>query len=133
MLYYNIMIFEVQLSQFTIGLVWIYHGLFPKLYHIAPLELSMASALGLPVEQTLLLIKVVGVCEIVFGLIVILFYRNPAIIVVNIIGLLGLMLFVAAYSPSHLINAFNPVTTNLPLVVLSIILFYSSRLEKREG
>jgi uncharacterized membrane protein YphA (DoxX/SURF4 family) len=114
--------FVIQLSRFTIGLVWIYHGIFPKLYHIAPMELSISSSLGLPLEQTLLLIKAVGIGEIVFGSAIILFYRRRWIVLANIAGVVGLVLLVAVYAPDYLIEAFNPVTTNLPLVVLSLIL-----------
>ena len=122
------MLSTTQFSRITIGLVWIYHGVFPKLYHVAPMELSITSSLGLSLDQTLLLIKVAGIGEIVFGFAILLFYRIRFILFANIVGLIGLVLLVAVYTPAYLTEAFNPVTTNLPVVVLSLIL-----LQETEG
>ncbi|TMP27724.1 hypothetical protein CWB99_13605 [Pseudoalteromonas rubra] len=40
----------------------------------------------------------------------------------NIIALVGLLLAVAVLQPVILFEAFNPLTTNLPLIVLSALL-----------
>ncbi|WP_348631086.1 DoxX-like family protein [Pseudoalteromonas sp. KS88] len=37
-------------------------------------------------------------------------------------ALIGLLLFVVALQPQLLIEAFNPVTTNLPIIGLSLVL-----------
>ncbi len=92
------------------------------------MELSITSSLGLSLDQTLLLIKVAGIGEIVFGFAILLFYRIRFILFANIVGLVGLVLLVAVYTPAYLTEAFNPVTTNLPVVVLSLIL-----LQETEG
>ncbi|WP_283235362.1 DoxX-like family protein [Pseudoalteromonas rubra] len=43
-------------------------------------------------------------------------------IYMNIIALVGLLLAVAVLQPVILFEAFNPLTTNLPLIVLSALL-----------
>lgn len=40
----------------------------------------------------------------------------------NIVGLAGLLVFVAVLQPHILIEAFNPVTTNITLIGFSLIL-----------
>ena len=112
----------IQLARYVIGLTWIYHGLFPKLLSIAPLEQAMTGSIGFNEEITYLLIKGAGVGEIIFGIVFILFYRVKAIKILNLAGLIGLLIFAAVLTPYILMEAFNPVTTNIPLILLGYIL-----------
>jgi len=113
----------VQLARYVIGLTWIYHGIFPKLLQIAPLELAMTGSLGFSEEITYLLVKVAGISELIFGLVFICCYRLKVVQLLNIIGLTGLLLFAAIMTPFILLEAFNPVTTNVPLIVLGCFLY----------
>jgi uncharacterized membrane protein YphA (DoxX/SURF4 family) len=113
---------SIQLARFTIGLSWIYHGFFPKLLHIAPLERLMTGTIGFTPAYSDLLTRAAGVGEILFGIVFIVFYRIKAIVWCNVLALAGLLIFVSLMAPVVLIEAFNPVTTNLPLIVLSVIL-----------
>ena len=112
----------VQVTRWAIGLSWIYHGLFPKLINIAPIEQHLANQVGLSVELTFLLIKFAGVVDITFGLIFLIFYKVRTIIYLNILGLVLLLLMVAILDYNYLFEAFNPVTTNIPLIILSLFL-----------
>ena len=105
-----------------IAFSWLYHGIFPKLIHIAPLEKLMTASLGLSDDLSYFVTKSAGVGEVIFGLVFFLFYRNKIIILLNIVGLTGLLVFVALLQPHLLIEAFNPVTTNLTLIAFSFIL-----------
>ncbi|MDC3212805.1 DoxX-like family protein [Pseudoalteromonas distincta] len=62
-----------------------------------------------------------GIAEVIFGLLLIIFYKNKQLVWLNILALIGLLLAVVAVQPQLLIEAFNPVTTNLPLIGLSVI------------
>lgn len=114
-----------QLARYVIGLTWIYHGVFPKLLQVAPLEQAMTASLGFPADISYMLTKVAGILEVLFGLVFICFYRLKAIQVINIIALAALLAFVIVMIPSLLFEAFNPVTTNIPLIVLGIYLLDS--------
>lgn len=117
---------SIQTARFVLGFSWIYHGLFPKLLTIAPLEQAMTAAAGFSDELSYLITKVAGVGEILFGIAIIVFYRYKPILVVNIIALLGLCVYVAIALPNLLIEAFNPVTTNGALIALGYVLIRSS-------
>ena len=112
----------IQIARFIISFSWLYHGIFPKLVHIAPLEKVMTASLGLSNELSYLVTKSAGVGEVIFGVFFFVFYRNKVIVLLNIIGLTGLLGFVALMQPHLLIEAFNPVTTNIGLIGLSLIL-----------
>ena len=120
----------IQLSRYVIGFTWIYHGIFPKLLQIAPLEQAMTGSLGFSDDITYLLVKTAGVAEVIFGMVFICCYRLKIVQLLNIIGLSGLLLFAAIMTPSVLIEAFNPVTTNVPLIVLGYYLLKETKCYK---
>lgn len=117
---------SIQIARFVLGFSWVYHGLFPKLLTVAPLEQAITATAGFSDEISYLITKAAGVGEILFGIAVIVFYRYKPILVVNIVALLGLCLYVAVKLPNLLIEAFNPVTTNGALIALAYVLIRSS-------
>lgn len=116
--------FSVEVARYIIAFSWIYHGLAPKLIKISPLEQLMSSSLGWGEEATYLFIKAAGVGAVMWGLIFFVLYKVRGIIALNIVALLGLLLAVVTLQPQLLIEAFNPVTTNVPLIALSIIVYH---------
>lgn len=123
----------IQFARYVIGLTWIYHGLFPKLLQIAPLEQAMTGSLALSEEITYLLIKIAGVGEILFGVIFIWLYRIRIVQLLNLAGLVGLLVFAAVMTPYILLEAFNPITTNVPLIVLGYFLLQQTSLDHEKN
>ncbi|WP_189399150.1 DoxX-like family protein [Arenicella chitinivorans] len=113
---------SVQIARFILGGSWIYHGLAPKLITVAPIERAMTATLGLDPDTSLLITRLAGVGEVVFGILLIIFYRQVTLIALNIAMLVALLIFVAVQIPAVLFDAFNPVTTNLALIGLSCVL-----------
>lgn len=125
---------SIQIARFIIAFSWLYQGIFPKLVHIAPLEKLMTSSLGLSIELSYFVTKIAGVGEVIFGILFFVLYRSKAIVLINIIGLTGLLGFVAMMQPHLLIEAFNPVTTNIALIGFSFILLHELKDEfKKKG
>ena len=122
---------SIQIARFIISFSWLYHGIFPKLIHIAPLEKVMTASLGLSNELSYLVTKSAGGGEVIFGVSFFVFYRNKVIVFLNIIGLTGLLGFVALMQPHLLIEAFNPVTTNIALIGFSFILLLELKNESK--
>lgn len=113
---------SVQLARYIVSFSWLYHGILPKLVHIAPLEKLLTGSFGFSDEISYWVTKSAGVGEVIFGIVFFIFYRSKAIIILNIFALIGLLLFVATLQPQLLIEAFNPVTTNIPIIGLSLVL-----------
>lgn len=82
----------------------------------------MTESIGFSEEVSYYITKSAGVGEVIFGITLFVFYRTRSIIVLNVVGLIGLLLFVAVMQPQLLIEAFNPVTTNIPIIGLSLVL-----------
>lgn len=119
------------IARYILGFSWIYQGFFPKVLQVASLEYTMSSRLGLHEELTLILIRSTGVVEILFGIALILFYRKVFLHQVNILVLSGLLVFTLFMAPSVLLEAFNPVTTNLPLIALSFYFLQDKTHQKK--
>ena len=118
---------SIQAARFLLAFSWIYHGLFPKLVTVAPIERTMTAAIGLSEQTSYLITKAAGVSEIIFGLLIFVFYKNRLVLQAKILALILLCVFVAIKIPSLLIEAFNPVTTNLALIGLSYVLLRAHR------
>ena len=121
----------IQIARFIISFSWFYHGLIPKLIHIAPLELTMTASFGFNPEISTLITRAAGIGEIIFAVLFFIFYRSILINILNIAALVGLMLFVAVLQPALLIEAFNPVTTNLAIIAFSLVLINEQKASKK--
>lgn len=113
---------SIQIARYIVSFSWLYHGIFPKLVHIAPLEKLMTASIGLSDELSYFVTKSAGIGEVIFGIVIFIFYKNKAIILLNVAGLIGLLVFVGILQPQLLIEAFNPVTTNITIIGLSLVL-----------
>tara|TARA_Y100001956_G_C4091377_1_gene173097 strand:- start:65 stop:439 length:375 start_codon:yes stop_codon:yes gene_type:complete len=112
----------VQMARYMITFVWLYHGIFPKLVHVAPLEQLMTGSIGFSDDISYLITKAAGIGEVIFGLLFFVFYKTKLMNILNILALAFLLLSVVMLQPQLLIEAFNPVTTNLPIMVFSFVL-----------
>ncbi|WP_462163625.1 DoxX-like family protein [Pseudoalteromonas xiamenensis] len=118
---------SVQIARFIVSFSWLYHGIFPKLIHVAPLEKLMTSSIGFSEDISYFITKSAGVGEVLFGVVLFIFYYYKPLIILNIIGLGFLLMFVAVLQPQLLVEAFNPVTTNIPIIGLSFVLLCNTK------
>jgi hypothetical protein len=114
---------SIQIARYALTFSWLYHGIFPKLLYVAPYEKLLIDSFGFSEQVSFFITKSAGVGEVIFGGILFIFYRIKSIILLNIIALFGLIIFVAVLQPQLLVEAFNPVTTNLMMIALSVMLF----------
>ncbi|MEP4890754.1 MAG: DoxX-like family protein [Aliiglaciecola sp.] len=117
----------VQLARITLGLAWIYHGLVPKLLHVDPVEKVITAALGFNAQNSLIITQIAGFAEVILGVALILFYKNLLLIYFSALNLVALLVFTIIFVPQVAVAAFNPVTTNIPLIVLSVVLLKNAQ------
>lgn len=109
------------LARYTLGFIFIYHGLVPKILFLSQTELAINQAhafLGVAPERIALL---GGVAEIVLGLLIVLYRQAIWPVLLAMFGLALLLLDIMLMMPSLLVEAFNPVTINLAGLVLGWI------------
>ena len=123
---------SIQIARYALTFSWLYHGIFPKLLYVAPYEKLLIDSFGFSEQVSYFITKSAGVSEVIFGGVIFIFYRINSIILFNIFALFGLIIFVAVLQPQLLVEAFNPVTTNLMMIALSVMLFNELQAEEQQ-
>ncbi len=112
------------MARWTLAFIWMYQGLVPKLLFPDSGELAIVRGSGLLSSfpgAEMSAIRLIGVGEIVFGLLLLLLWRSRAVLMLNI-GLLAALTLGALLSGAAVFIApFNPVTLNAAMVALAAI------------
>ncbi|MBF7073407.1 DoxX-like family protein [Glaciecola sp. MH2013] len=99
-------------SRLLLGFLFIYHGLVPKILWLSEVEIHLVEISGAGIPASIAS-PLAGVAEILLGFSIILWRQSLIPIYVAAGLLVALLLYVCIASPSYLIEAFNPVTTNM--------------------
>ncbi len=113
------------LARASVGFVWIYHGLVPKIIYRDWSEMTLLHDLGVDIQFVPALLQTLGLAEIAFGvlLLTICRWRWPLWATMGI--MLGGLLSIARHSPANLHTAFNPVSLNGLMLVMAVIALIS--------
>lgn len=103
--------------RWMLAFVFIYHGLVPKVLFLSPVEVQMVEAAGLGLNAQIIS-PLAGLGEVLLGLLILFGWFGRWPVLAAALGLVGLLAYVALYTPALLLGAFNPVTTNLPALLL---------------
>lgn len=109
-----------RLVRWTLAIVWLYHGLVPKLILRHPDEQQLIRDAGLGEDLVIPMVLLAGVFELGLALIVLLikkawpYYITIAFMVAALLGAI-------VNSPSTLGAAFNPFSLNLCVIALALI------------
>lgn len=112
------------LARLALALVFLWHGLAPKILWLSPDEVAMIAAHGLPQHQLFApesIARIGGIAEVLLGLALLTFRRRRWPLVLAGAALMILLLDVALLSPHLLIQAFNPLSTNLAALALCAV------------
>ncbi|MCE2504086.1 MAG: DoxX-like family protein [Chlorobi bacterium] len=120
------------ISRCTLAFVWLWHGLVPKLIVKHPDEVLPLLGMGVDKETADTIVMVSGVGEILFSLVLLLFWRARWPLWLTIVAMAGLLLGVFGTAPELTKGAFNPVTLNLLVIVTAVIALYSGNQESKE-
>ncbi|MET1076460.1 MAG: DoxX-like family protein [Pseudomonas sp.] len=110
-----------RVARLGLAAVFIYHGLVPKIIWLSPQEVAMIAAHGLG-DQASWLAPLAGVLEVLLGLALLLPGRRGPLLLAALV-LLALLLDVAWFVPSLLVQAFNPLSTNLMALCLCAVAY----------
>ncbi len=115
------------LSRTAVGLVWIYHGLVPKILFRDWSEMSLLVRMGVDIQLVPALLTNVGCLEIGLGLLILTFRRLCWPLWATIGIMIGSLLPIARFSPGLLHAAFNPVTLNGLMLALCAVALASKK------
>ena len=108
------------LSRSAIALIWIYHGLIPKIIFQHSTELELVAKGPLVVNETTTIL-IAGVCEVLLGVCVLLFWRQRWPIALSLVGFSILLLGALIVAPGLAIHAFNPITLTVSAILFCLI------------
>lgn len=113
------------LARVALALMFVWHGLVPKILWLSPDEVAMIQAHGFGAVEAIA--QLAGLGEIALGLLLVLLRRQrwPLLLVAAV--LLGLLLDVAWFSPHLLLQAFNPLSTNLAGLALCLLAWLAEK------
>ena len=112
------------LARLALAVVFIWHGLVPKILWLSPDEVAMIEAHGLsdqPWFAPHFIAALGGVAEILLGIALLTVRRQRWPLLVAGVVLLALLLDVVLVSPHLLLQAFNPLSTNLAALALCAV------------
>jgi hypothetical protein len=110
------------LARLGTAFIWLWQGLVPKLLFQSVDEQAMIAAAGLPSR----LLPAIGALEVVFAVVTLLSWQWRSLFLVNILAMVAALAAIGLQSPSYLVAAFNPVTLNVGMVLLSMVGYFSA-------
>ncbi|WP_152221154.1 DoxX-like family protein [Pseudomonas sp. SCB32] len=117
---------SAAIARLALGVVFLYHGLVPKLLFLSPDEVRMIEAHDWPLS-TVRIAQAAGAAEMVLGLAILLLRRSRWPLWLAVVALLALLADVALFVPQLLLGAFNPVSTNIAALALCLIALQGER------
>ncbi len=107
--------------------LFLYHGLVPKILWLSDTEIALVRAVGI-FDSVELISSLAGIGEILLGLSIIYFRRSLIPVFMAVAILIGLLAYVIFFLPPLLVEAFNPLTTNLLGLVLCYLVISIEKL-----
>jgi hypothetical protein len=109
------------ISRFAVAGVWLYQGAVPKLIHQHADELEMIRQAGVSAANAPLVAQCGGWSELIFGLAMLLFFRQRWHFHLTIVLMTLATIGVALSSPRFLFAAFNPVSLNGLMAAVAVV------------
>ena len=108
-------------ARVTLALVFLWHGLVPKLLFRHTDEMALLRDGGLSDAAAARVVVAIGVAEVAFGVALLLLWRVRALLLLAAVSMLGMTLGILVNSPRFVPAAFTPVTLNLCVAALGIV------------
>lgn len=114
-------------ARFTLAFIWIYQGVVPKLLFRDTGELAILQRSGLFLGSEPTVLSVVGILEILFGLLLLWRWQSKFLLLLNIVLLVLLGAGALLSQPQIFVAPFNPLTLNVAMAALALLGYVSAR------
>ncbi|MGN4714553.1 DoxX-like family protein [Bacillus cereus group sp. MYBK226-2] len=111
---------------FLFAFVWMYQGIFPKIIFSHPEEMKMLSAIIGATGNSIAILKVIGMLEIIFGIIWLFPVPKQKLFILHIFMLIALTIVAGFTNIISFIEPFNLITLNVLLMGVSIVGYMNS-------
>ena len=116
------------ITRISVAIIFLYHGLVPKLLYKNSQEILMNNTLmPFVAEAPALLFS--GIAEVLYAIALVVFYRSRALMYPTMVFSVLVTIALIFSLPGLFQNAFNPFTINLSIFVLALINTLESKRE----
>ncbi len=110
-----------SVARVTLAFIWIYQGVVPKLLFRDTGELNILQDAHIFPGYEAVILSLIGIGEIVFGLLLLVFWRSRFLLWLTILALAVLGTGALFSQPRVFVAPFNPLTLNAALAALALI------------
>jgi uncharacterized membrane protein YphA (DoxX/SURF4 family) len=114
------------IARVALAIVFLWHGLIPKLLFHHPDEWLMLTDAGMGLQRARQVVFAAGIAEVLLGIWLLLGWRVRIVLPLIVVAMLLATAGIAVNSPRYLVAAFNPVTLNLCVLALAAIAWLSA-------
>ena len=108
------------IPRITLAIIWLWHGLIPKLIFRSEQEVLMNDTFMPFIEKNTALISS-GIMEIIYAILILIFWRSKSVIYPSILFSIGATAAIIVKLPHLMTDAFNPITLNLAVLSFSLL------------
>jgi uncharacterized membrane protein YphA (DoxX/SURF4 family) len=115
-------------ARVALGVVWLYEGLVPKILFLRTDELNLVERSGIWWGSATLTLQVLGVLQIVFGLWLIVGWKERLAVAMATLWMCVLIVLVAAGNPAMLTDPYGALIKDLCLIACAMTVWMLSSL-----
>jgi len=108
-------------ARIAVALVWLYHGLVPKLLFPHPAESAMLISSGVPEAVAVPLVGWIGLAEVLLGLLLLTGRAARPLLLLTALLMIVAAATVVITTPGFALAPFNPITLNFAVLALAFI------------
>jgi uncharacterized membrane protein YphA (DoxX/SURF4 family) len=105
----------VLISRLSLGLVWFYEGLVPKLLFVRPDQVELVRRSGIYIGTPEFFLQLLGAAQVAFALWLLIGFRERLAVGVATLGMWILIVLVAMANPSMLTDPYGALIKDLCL------------------
>ena len=105
----------VLISRLSLGLVWFYEGLVPKLLFVRPDQVELVRRSGLYFGTPEFFLQLLGAAQVAFAIWLLIGFRERLAVAVGTLGMWILIVLVAMANPSMLTDPYGALVKDLCL------------------
>lgn len=122
----------VLISRLSLGLVWFYEGLVPKLLFVRPDQVELVRRSGLYFGTPEFFLQLLGAAQVAFAIWLLLGIRERLAVAIATLGMWILIVLVATANPSMLTDPYGALIKDLCLTACAYTVWSLAPLTARQ-
>jgi uncharacterized membrane protein YphA (DoxX/SURF4 family) len=122
----------VFISRLSLGLVWFYEGLVPKLLFVRPDQVELVRRSGIYFSTPEFFLQLLGGAQVAFAICLLVGFRERFAVAIATLGMWILIVLVAMANPSMLTDPYGALIKDLCLTACAYTVWSLAPLTRRQ-